>query len=87
MVFPILGSLYLIIGAFFLYRVYRFWGAGVSPYYANAFEMDKWGGFEKSLDIILWTIVVLMLIIFLFNKYVFYKKDDDITPKKFCPID
>jgi hypothetical protein len=85
MVLPVLGFVYLMVGGFFLYRVYSFWGGSVSPYYAHAHFIGKfiwpgfeqtyigkslWLGFEQTLDIILWAVVVLMLVKFLFNKYV-----------------
>jgi hypothetical protein len=71
MVLPVLGSVYLMVGGFFLYRVYSFWGGSVSPYYAYAYQIENclWVGFEQTLDIILWAVVVLMLVKFLFDKY------------------
>ncbi len=68
LVMPSLAMPYLFIGAFFLYRVYSYWGGGVFPYYANSLKAGQWVGFEQALDILLWIIVVSMLIRFLYLK-------------------
>lgn len=63
-VFPFLGSFYVFLGGFFLFRVYMYWSGGKQPYYANSDVVGQWIGFEKTLDFILWFIVVVMLIKF-----------------------
>lgn len=66
---PWLGMVYLLIGGFFLFRVYVYWGGGVYPYYANSDVVGKWIGFNKTLDIVLWITVVIMLINFLLKSF------------------
>jgi len=56
-----LGILYALLGGFFLYRVYLFWGAWVPPFFANSWRYGQWSGFERTLDIALWCMMVLML--------------------------
>ena len=69
MVTPVLGTIYLLVGGIFLYRVYNYWGGGVSPYYANSDAVGQWVGFEQTLDILLWTIVIMMLTWFLLKNF------------------
>ena len=64
----ILGMIYIVIGGFFLYRVYAYWNCGLPLYYADSDKVGQWIGFEKRLDIILWLIIAIMLIKFLLDK-------------------
>ena len=68
---PILGTIFVLLGGLFLYRVYAYWGGSVPPYYANSgpLEVTRWHGFENILDIILWLIVITMLIRFLCHNW------------------
>ncbi|MDP8266635.1 MAG: glycosyltransferase 87 family protein [Candidatus Aceula meridiana] len=73
---PFLGTIYLLIGGIFLYRVYVYWGGGVPPYYANSLKFSQWGnGVNQILDIALWTIIVLMFFWFLLKTF---KKSEKI---------
>jgi Gpi18-like mannosyltransferase len=69
-IFPVLGTIYLLLGGIFLWRVYAYWGGAAPPYYANSIEVGQWIGFEKFLDIILWLIIVTMLIKLVFDKVI-----------------
>jgi len=62
MVLPVLGVIYLLVGGFFLYRVYAYWGGCRPPYHAVAKPLT---GPDEILGIALWLIVVMMLIVFL----------------------
>ena len=55
-----LGLLYTWLGGIFLYRVYTYWSGQFPMYYANPDVVGQWVGFEKTLDLALWMIVVLM---------------------------
>jgi Gpi18-like mannosyltransferase len=70
---PILGTIFVLLGGFFLYRVYVYWGGSVPPYYANSLplKVTRWHGFENALDIILWLIIITMLIKFLLTKNIY----------------
>lgn len=67
-VFFRLGVIYALLGAFFLYRVYNFWGGWTPPFFANSWQYGQWSGFERFLDIILWCYIVFMLIKFILAK-------------------
>jgi len=67
---PLLGSIYVFLGGFFLYRVYIFWGGGQAPYYANSIVVGQWGGGNAALDIVLWLLIVTMLLKFIINRKV-----------------
>ncbi len=88
-VLPVLGSIYLLIGGFFLYRVYAYWGGAAPPYFANSynvgqwvgfgkntdmlFRVGQWVGFDKGVNIVLWLLVITMLIRFIVMKKYFLK--------------
>jgi Gpi18-like mannosyltransferase len=65
---PKLGMIYMLLGGFFLYRVYAYWSGGLPLYYADSDSIGQWIGFEKTLDIILWLLIILMLTKFLLEK-------------------
>jgi len=67
-IYPVLGSIYVVLGGFFLYRVYVFWGGGKAPYYANSMAAGQWGGWDGVLDIVLWLLVVVMLLKFIIDR-------------------
>lgn len=67
-VFPLLGSLYLLLGGIFLYRVNMYWSKGIPPYYANSEAFAPWGRVVSLIGIILWLLIVAMLVKFLIHK-------------------
>ena len=68
MVLPALGALYALCGGFFLYRVYTFWSGGFPMNNADSDAMGQWTGFDKTLDLIVWFVVLAMLIQFISRK-------------------
>jgi hypothetical protein len=64
MVLPLAGSVYALIGAVFLCRVYAYWGGARPPYYANLWATGFWTGLDKDLDLLLWGTVLIMLAVF-----------------------
>jgi len=72
---PFLGTVYLLLGGIFLFRVYTYWGGAIPPYYANSDAAGQWIGFNKLLDIALWVIIFMMLVDFGYRK--FYIKEGD----------
>lgn len=70
MALPVLGTVYVVLGGIFLFRVYRYWSGGVPPYFADSDTVGQWIGFEKTLDLAVWGVVVVMLAAFIFMKLV-----------------
>ena len=59
-VFPIIGSIYVLLGGITLWRIYLSWGGGLPPYYANSWTSGLWMG-DFSL-LVLWLLIIIMLI-------------------------
>ena len=79
MVMPLLGTIYVFAGGFYLSLVYILWGAGRPPYFANAridhgllpLRITPYLRFENGIlvfGLVVWIIIVAMLAIFLFTK-------------------
>jgi glycosyltransferase involved in cell wall biosynthesis len=51
-------SLYTVIASIFLFRVYTFWSGGFPWYFANSDVRGQWVGIDRTLDMILWLLLV-----------------------------
>ena len=50
--------LYTVIASIFLFRVYTFWSGGFPWFFANSDLRGQWVGVDRTLDIILWLLLV-----------------------------
>jgi len=50
--------LYTLVASSFLFRVYTFWSGGFPWHFANSDIRGQWRGFDRTLDFLLWLILV-----------------------------